>query len=62
MNEAFWYAYEWYQLNEILETDPYEGGWMEWPAAATQVLAAFRTERNIERKESGAHDHGANTA
>lgn len=50
MNEDFWQAYEWFAMSELLEREPYSGGWMEWPAVAVIVMMAFKTERNLERK------------
>jgi hypothetical protein len=56
VNDAYWKAYEWFVMTEVLAVPPYPGGWMDWPEVGVTVLAAFRTEHNIERQERPSHD------
>ncbi|WP_304223127.1 hypothetical protein [Gracilinema caldarium] len=52
VNDEFFQAYSWYALVKLLEYPPYPGGWMDWPAVAVDVLAAFTLEQNLMEQEA----------
>ena len=52
VDDIFYQAYSWYTLVKLLEYPPYSGGWMDWPAVAVDVLAAFTLEQNILEQEA----------
>ncbi len=60
VDNDFYQAYEWFAFCELMEWPPYEGGWMEWPAVALGVMAAFKLERKTER-ERHSDDLGTST-
>lgn len=51
VNDDFFDAYHWWSMCKVLDVPPYDGGWMEWPADAIAVMAAFNIEQRIMDEE-----------